>query len=171
MARSWERMVKKNSTHLNKQRKKQGQPSIYGSKTSVTADIYKGRNYILPLTLVALAVLYFLLGTLGQQNVAGSGMTWAVMGLYVLLGVIIFLRRPYLRVEKNVISTTKFNRDRRLTAENISKIKLAAGSVVIEQKGKGGNWVFTRLINRYDTTAMGERLERFAKTFDIPVEK
>lgn len=74
-------------------------------------------------------------------------------------------------MEKNAVSTIKFNRDRRLTADNIAKIKLAKGSVVIEPKGKGGNWVFTRLINRYDTDAIGERLERFAQTHNIPLEK
>ncbi|OZB95074.1 hypothetical protein [Paenibacillus sp. XY044] len=169
MARSWERQVRKNSTQLNKQRKKQGKPSIYSSG-GAPADIYKGRNYVLPITMVALAAVYFLLGMIGQEGTAGS-MTWIIMAMYVFLGLMIFLRRPFLRVEKNAVSTIKFNRDRRLAADNIAKIKLAKGSVVIEPKGKGGNWVFTRLINRYDTEAMGERLERFALTHNIPLEK
>lgn len=171
MARSWERQVRKNSAQLNKQRKKEGKPSIY-STGGPSADVYKGRNYVLPITMVALAAVYFLLGMLGQEGTAGnSGMTWIIMAMYVFLGLMIFLRRPFLRVEKSAVSTIKFNRDRRLTADNIAKIKLAKGSVVIEPKGKGGNWVFTRLINRYDTDAIGERLERFAQTHNIPLEK
>lgn len=180
MSRSWERMVTKNTSQLNKQRKKDGKPSIYASKGSATADIFRGRNFVLPVTLVALAAIYVLLGMASQQQAMSTSITWIVVGLYILLAVVIFLRRPFLKVDKNSISTIKFNRDRRLTADQIASIKVGSGSVVIELKGakgkkgkvsKGGNWVFTRLINRYDTAAMGERLERFANTFEIPFEK
>jgi hypothetical protein len=173
-------MVQKNSSQLNKQRKKLGKPSIYSSDKSATADIFKGRNFVLPSTLVALAAIYLLLGMGSEQEVMSSSLTWIVVALYVLLAVVIFLRRPFLKVDKNSLSTIKFNRDRRLTSDQIEKIKVGPGSVVIEMKGtkdrkgkvrKGGNWVFTRLINRYDTNAMGERLERFAKSFNIPFEK
>ncbi|MBE9915747.1 hypothetical protein G8C92_17160 [Paenibacillus donghaensis] len=180
MSRSWERMVQKNSSQLNKQRKKQGKPSLSSSSGSATADIFKGRNYVLPITLVALAALYLWLGLASQQQAMNSSLSWIVVVLYVLLALVIFLRRPFLKVDKNSLSTIKFNRDRRLTSDQIEKIKVGAGSVVIEMKGtkdrkgrvrKGGNWVFTRLINRYDTDAMSERLERFAKLFNIPFEK
>lgn len=180
MSRSWERMVQKNTAQVNKQRKKQGKPSLYASNGSSSADIFRGRNFVLPITLVALAAIYILLGVASDQAVMNTSLTWIVVGLYVLLAVVIFLRRPFLKVDKNSISTIKFNRDRRLTADQIAMIKVGSGSVVIELKGsknkkgkvsKGGNWVFTRLINRYDTAAMGERLERFATTFDIPFEK
>lgn len=90
MARSWERQVRKNSAQLNKQRKKEGKPSIY-STGGPSADIYKGRNYVLPITMVALAAVYFLLGMLGQEGTAGnSGMTWIIMAMYVFLGLMIF---------------------------------------------------------------------------------
>ncbi len=180
MSRSWERMVQKNSAQLNKQRKKQGKPSLYSSNGSATADVFKGRNFVLPITLVALAVIYLLLGMTSQQAAMNTSLNWIVVGLYVLLAIMIFLRRPFLKVDKNMLSTIKFNRDRRLTADQIAKIKAGSGSIVIEMKGtkgkkgkeiKGGNWVFTRLINRYDTEAMAERLERFAASFNIPFEK
>ncbi|MGN7357123.1 hypothetical protein ACTHPF_07120 [Paenibacillus sp. SAF-054] len=180
MSRSWERMVQKNTSQLNKQRKKEGKPSLYASNGSASADVFKGRNFVLPVTLVALAAIYVLLGMASDQQVMNTSLTWIVVGLYILLAIVIFLRRPFIKVDKNSISTIKFNRDRRLTADQIAKIKAGSGSIVIELKGskgrngkisKGGNWVFTRLINRYDTAAIGERLERFANTFDIPFEK
>ncbi|MCJ8012552.1 hypothetical protein MUG84_12505 [Paenibacillus sp. KQZ6P-2] len=180
MSRSWERKVQKNTAQLNKQRKKQGKPSLYSSNSSATEEIFKGRNYVLPITLVALAAIYVLLGLASQQAVMNTSLTWIVVAMYVLLAVVIFLRRPFLKVDKNTISTIKFNRDRRLNADQIAKIKVGSGTVVIELKGtkgkngkvsRGGNWVFTRIVNRYDTAAMGERLERFANTFNIPFEK
>lgn len=112
MSRSWERMVQKNSAQLNKQRKKQGKPSLYSSNGSATADVFKGRNFVLPITLVALAVIYLLLGMTSQQAAMNTSLNWIVVGLYVLLAIMIFLRRPFLKVDKNTLSTIKFNRDR-----------------------------------------------------------
>ncbi|MGF7047518.1 hypothetical protein J2T13_002023 [Paenibacillus sp. DS2015] len=178
MARSWERMVQKNRKQLNKKRKDQGLSSISstGSGSKVSGDIFKGRKMLLPFTLVVLSLLYGLLGVYAEQlvenNEQSSVVNWIVIGLYILLAVIIYLRRPYLRVDKDSLYTTRMNRETRIGAVNIAKISLKSGSVVITPlKGKGRNWVFTRLINRYDTEAMGERLEIFAETHKIPLEK
>jgi len=176
MSRSWERMVQKNKKQLNKQRKKQGKESIY-STSSTQGEVFKGRKYALPIFLVILAAFYAFLVIatydFAQQNgTAPENMTmnWVIVGLYILLAVMIFLRRPYLRVEKNAVYTTRFNRERALPASEITKIVVNKGSVVLERNKKGGNWVFTRLINRYDTAAMGESLEKFAKNNNIPFE-
>ncbi|OAB44522.1 hypothetical protein [Paenibacillus glacialis] len=179
MARSWERMVQKNKNQLNKQRKKQGKSSISSFSdlgSVVSGDTFKGRKIALPVVLVLLACLYGLLGVASSTVNKGEGintptMTWLIMGAYILLGVIIYFRRPYLLVGKDTLQTTRLNRVRNVSATSITNIKVAKGSVVIEQKGKGGNWVFTRLINRYDIQAMGVRLEEFAKANNIPFEK
>ncbi|OAB25448.1 hypothetical protein PMSD_27200 [Paenibacillus macquariensis subsp. defensor] len=179
MARSWERMVQKNKTQLNKQRKKQGKSSISSMSSAGSAasgEAFKGRKIALPVVLVLLACLYGLLGIAssnvpGKENLNTPTMTWFIMGAYILLGVIIYLRRPYLLVGKDTLQTTRLNRVRDISASKITNIKVAKGSVVIEQSGKGGNWVFTRLINRYDIQAMGLRLEEFAKSNNIPFEK
>lgn len=174
MARSWERMVQKNTKKLNKTRKNQGLTSISSSGSVMSGDIFKGRKIILPCTLIVLAVLYGLLGVFAQQIAGGKEqstiMNWVVIGLYIVLGVIIYMRRPYLRVDKDSLFTTRMSREVRIGAVNITKISVKSGSVVIEQM-KGRNWVFSRLINRYDTAAMGERLESFATTHKIPFEK
>ncbi|HEY2493870.1 MAG TPA: hypothetical protein VGI33_13310 [Paenibacillus sp.] len=174
MARSWERMVQKNSKQLNKKRKEQGLTSISSSKSVMSGEIFKGRKILLPFTLVVLAVFYGLLGTIAEQVTEIEQKSvipqWLIIGLYVLLGVIIFMRRPYLRVDKDSLYTTRMNREARVGAINIKKISVKSGSVVIEQL-KGRNWVFSRLINRYNTEAMGESLEKFAATHKIPFEK
>lgn len=172
MSRSWERKVSKNMSQLNKQRKKQGQATLgtTGSSTS-DGDVFKGRKYVLPLILVLLAAVYAMLGIATAESGQGNQtITWIGVGLYILLALMIFLRKPYLKVGRSTVSTMKFNRERNLMASEISKIKILKGSVVIENKARGGNWVFTRLINRFDTKAMGERLEQFAKVNQIPVE-
>lgn len=172
MSRSWERKVSKNMSQLNKQRKKQGQ-ALVGTTTVGTndGDVFKGRKYVLPIILVALAVLYALLGIATVEAGGGSQtLNWIGVSLYLLLALMIFLRKPYLKVGRSTVSTMKFNRERKLAASEISQIKITKGSVVIETKARGGNWVFSRLINRYDTTAMGERLGQFAKVNNIPVE-
>ncbi|GAB6930151.1 hypothetical protein JCM10914A_41340 [Paenibacillus sp. JCM 10914] len=173
MSRSWERKVNKNMAQLNKQRKKQGMSSYQGGAISANNDIFKGRKYVLPLVLLALAGLYALLGT-ATSNAAGGGnevLNWIGVSLYILLALMIFLRKPYLKIERSSVSTMKFNRERRLAVTDIEKIKLAQGSVVIQGKGKAGNWVFSRMMNLYDTDAMGKRLEEFAKAHQIPVDR
>ena len=172
MSRSWERKVNKNMAKLNKQRKKQGQSTLYVQSAASEGDVFKGRKYILPIILLALALLYALVGAAAVQAGAGSDiMNYIGVGLYVLLAVMIFLRKPYLKVTKNSVHTFKYNRERSLAASEIAKIKISDGSVVIESKGRGGNWVFSRLVNRYDTKAMGARLEQFAQINQIPVER
>lgn len=170
MSRSWERKVSKNMSQLNKQRKKQGQ-SMLGTTTTGASDgdVFKGRKFVLPIVLVALAVLYGLLG-IATAEAGNTVLNWIGVSLYLLLALMIFLRKPFLKVGRSTLSTFKFNRERKLAASEISKIKILQGSVVIENKARGGNWVFSRLINRYDTKAMGERLEQFAKVNNIPVE-
>ncbi|MBO2943045.1 hypothetical protein JJQ72_03500 [Paenibacillus sp. F411] len=172
MSRSWERKVSKNLAQVNKQRKKQGQTSIGGNGTAADGHIFKGRKYVLPIVLLALAGLYALLGR-ATASAAGASdvLNWVGVSLYVLLAIMIFLRKPFLKVGRNTLSTFKFNRERKLSPSEISKIRLLNGSVVIETSAKGGNWVFSRLINRYDTDAMGKRLEEFASMHQIAVER
>jgi hypothetical protein len=93
------------------------------------------------------------------------------VGLYLLLAAMLYFRRPFLKVERARLSTIKFNRERWLPAAEIEKITLSRSAVTIKHKGKRSTWVFSRLINRYDTAAMGERLEQFGKANNIPVEQ
>ncbi|MHA0855289.1 hypothetical protein [Paenibacillus sp. CMAA1364] len=176
MSRSWERKVQKNRTELNKQRKKQGQPSISNQGVISNSNTYKGRKYVFPFILIMLGTLYGMLGWATSSlpdtgNTTSPVMTWVVTISYIVLAVILFMRRPYLQVNKDNLQTTKLSKVRVLSASNIARIKISKGSAVIETKDKGSNWVFTRLINRYNIHSMGEGLEKFATENNIPFEK
>ena len=172
MARSWERMVQRNSQKVNQQRKKAGKDSIHATTVSTkTGDVYRGRNIVLPVVLLGLGIMYWMVGTIDQVEGNGSIMNWIGIALYFALAALLFFRRPYLKVERARLSTFKFNRERFLGAADIEKIIISRGSVTIKHKGKRMKWIFSRLINRYDTEVMGERLQQFAKDNNILLEQ
>lgn len=169
MSRSWERSVRKNSAALNKQRQKSGKPTLHVGDENY--DIYKGRNIILPFVLIVIALLFAYIGSLPvQQGTQSAALYWVTIIAYIGLGLIIFFRKPYLKVTKDSLVTTKWNRVRVLQAKDIKRITITTGYVTIEKAGKGGNWMFSRFLNRYDTAAMGERLVKFAQQHHIPHE-
>ncbi|WMT42904.1 hypothetical protein RE628_11810 [Paenibacillus sp. D2_2] len=126
---------------------------------------------ILPGVLVLIALLYSTVGIVGNAAEMNSWLYWLTIGLYLLLAFTLFMRRPYLRINKNWVYTTKYNRDRLLEAGNIKKIKVSRKKIMIVPKIKDANWVFYRTRNLFDTTAMGDRLEQFAHTHNVPFER
>lgn len=168
MSRSWERMVRKNTQAVNRARKKQGKGTITAA-TKSEFDKFLGRSIILPTVLIGFALMYAVM-TAGVTPETSSTLYWVTIGLYILLGVTFIFRRPYLAVGKSSVMTRRLNRDRRLEAGQIKQITVQKGYVVIEPSIKGSAWVFSRLTNRYDTQAMAERLEEFAKVNNVPFE-
>lgn len=172
MARSWERMVQRNTQQVNKQRKKQGKDSIYATSSKSAAkssDIFKGRNIAFPVVLVLLGMMFWVVGSVDEAQGSGILANWLGVVLYFALAALLFFRRPYLKVERTRVSTIKFNRERWLQAGEIEKIILSKSAVVLKYKGKRKQWVFSKLINRYDTAAMGQRLEQFGNANNIEV--
>lgn len=169
MSRSWERMVAKNRKQVNTARKKQGIQSI-GSAAPKKEDVDKftGRNIAFPVTLVLLGVVYSVITAIGTQQIDWSMML--IVGLYALLGVIFFIRRPYLSVGKSTLGTRRWNGDVRMDASQVKAISTQKGYVFIETK-KGANWGFSRFLNRYDTAAMATRLQEYAHVNNIPFEQ
>jgi hypothetical protein len=168
MARSWERMVQRNTQQINKQRKKQGKDTIYASTTpGKNTDVFKGRNIGFPVVLFVLGSMFWVVGSIDQTKGSGMLSNWLGVILYYLLAALLFFRRPYLKVQSARLSTIKFNRERGLPAADIEKIILSRGAVVIKHKGKRTKWIFTKLMNRYDTNAMSTRLEAFANANHI----
>lgn len=172
MARSWERMVQRNTKQINQQRKKQGKESIYATNSKAAAkssDIFKGRNIVFPVVLLLLGIMFWVVGSIDEAKGSGILANWLGVVLYFLLAALLFFRRPFLKVERARLSTIKYNRERWLPAAEIEKITLSRSVVTIKYKGKRKQWIFSRLINRYDTAAMGERLEQFGKNNNIEV--
>ncbi|MGZ9584165.1 methyltransferase [Paenibacillus marinisediminis] len=170
MSRSWERKVRKNSQTLNKQRQKTGKPALHIGEEKY--EQFKGRNFILPIVLIAIALLFALVGSVPvAQGKQSAWLYWVTIFAYIGLGLIIFFRKPYLKIGKDYVSTTKWNRPRFLYVKDIKKITVQPGIVVIEKSGKGSNWVFSRLMNRYNIDEMGSGVIKFAEQHHIPYEK
>lgn len=169
MSRSWERMVQRNAKKVNKQRKKEGKPSVYAQEKQ--GDKFLGRNFIFPAILVMLMVFYVIVFapwvTDMQQD---TTMFWVTLGCYGLLALFYFLRRPYLGVTRDTLETRRFTGYKTLTPAQIRKIALSPGYVVVESV-KGQNWVFSRFMNRYPVAKMGERLKAFAELHKIEIEE
>ncbi|TYP72553.1 MFS transporter [Paenibacillus methanolicus] len=166
-SRSWERKVRKNQTQLNKQRKKNGQTPLHVQKSEEKVDTFKGRSFVMPAFLVLFIGMYVITTFTSDYYKDAGAMYWVTIGLYVLMAVIFILRRPYLSVGKDYVRTRRFGGDRNLYTVAIKAISVQKGSVVIEQQ-KGANWVFSRMINRYPTDEMAERLRAFAAVHNIP---
>ncbi|MBW4841015.1 MAG: hypothetical protein KZY74_16620 [Paenibacillaceae bacterium] len=173
---SFDRKVERNQVRLNKKGKgpKAGQ-TTRNSRSTLGAkgegDVFKGRNIILPFALFLLALLYGSVGIIGNSAEVNSVLYWATIFLYIVLALAIFLRKPYLRINKSWLYTSKFNRDRMLDAGNISKIKVSRNKIVIEPKTREPKWVFYRTRNRFDTEAMATRLELYANTHQVKLER
>ncbi|ANE47869.1 hypothetical protein SY83_17990 [Paenibacillus swuensis] len=165
MSRKWERMVQKNSKVSNKLRVKQGKGTI--SQTSVAGpDRYTGRSFILPLACAAVAV-FFGFTFAGEER---GTMYWFTVLSYLLLAVIFFLRKPYLAIGKDYVSTRKYGADKKMYAGSVDKITSQPGSIVITFKHSKNSWVLSRTWNRYDTVTIEPALQKFAQQNDVPFE-
>ncbi|WP_410768596.1 hypothetical protein [Fontibacillus sp. BL9] len=175
---SFDRKVERNQIRMNKKGKGPNVGQGRGSQNPRTSlgskgegEVFRGRNMILPGLLVLLALLYAAVGLVGSAAEMSSGLFWLTIVLYLILALTIFLRKPYLRINKGYLYTSKYNRDKILEAGNISKIRVTRQKVTISPKGKDTNWVFYRGRNLFDTEAMGERLEQYAKVHHVTFEK
>jgi cation transport ATPase len=164
MSRSWERMVKKNTKSINKQRKKTGKTGITDSEQPL---VIKGRSWLLPIFFLMIAV--FLLMT-GASSTESAGMHWFTLISYVVVAVVFYLwRRPYLKVFRNQLGTRKWTGEKYIAASDIEKITLASGYAVIQTKGKSKSYVFTKMANLYNMTELGDALREFARLNQVSV--
>jgi hypothetical protein len=161
-------MVERNAKKVNQRRKKEGKPSV--SAQTLQSDRYLGRNYIFPILLVLLMAFYVVTFAPWNTKIAQNNtMFWVTLACYALLAVFYFLRRPYLAVMRDTLETRRFSGYKKLKPDEIRKIVLQPGYVLIETV-KGGNWVFSRVMNRYPVEQMGERLTAFAQMHRIDLD-
>jgi len=174
MSRSWERKVRKATEQLNKRRKKAGLKAV--ASPAAMTDRYRGRNYLLPALLILFIGFYIYMMTIpaGDSNLsspAESPVFWLTIASYLALAALFWFRRPYLMVGKDFVGTRRFTGDKTLTASAIKAITIIRPGYVIIEPKKGGNWVFSRVLNRYPIDEMADRLQRFAHDNRIPYEE
>ena len=163
MSRSWERKVRKNMAVLSKQKKKQG---VKGVTLQADKELrFVGRNFILPIVLLVFIVFYCFI-MLGNPALESDTMFWVTAGCYVGLAALFFFRKPYLTIGKDYVQSRRIMGDKRMPVSAIKGIRVQDGSVVIELE-KGGNWMFTRMMNRFPTDEMADKLKAFANTHHI----
>lgn len=167
MSRSWERKVRKNMSKINQNRKKQGAGQIV--LNAEKKDKFVGRNYALPLLLIVFVTFYLIMIPMTSDFKADT-MFWVTIACYFVLAALFFIRRPYLTIGKDYVQSRRFGGDKRLAASGIKSIRVQNGYVsIIPQKGAG--WTFSRLLNRFKTDEMAEKLKAFATTHQIPFEQ
>lgn len=163
MSRKWERMVNKNKKVVNNTRSKAGKKKIDTVETP-DFDEYKGRSIFFPILFMSISLMFLFVFDQTETGV----LYWVTIVSYFLLSLyFFFLKRPYLRVSKAQISTRKFGRDRPVPAAEIEKITIQSAYILIKIKGKKNPLMFSKLINRFDLTAMASRLKEFAAQHSI----
>ncbi|BBI33658.1 hypothetical protein [Cohnella abietis] len=168
MSRSWERMVEKNSKQINKRRKKDGKKGI--SPNAPQIDRFRGRNYIVPILLLMLILLYITMAQPWSSNfMQDQTLFWVTIGCYIVLAIFYYLRRPYLSVSRDTLETRKFTGYKTLRPTEIRKITVQPGYIIVESV-KGANWVFSRLMNRYPLGLMSERLKAYSELHHVEWE-
>ncbi|MDQ1909254.1 hypothetical protein RAC89_01915 [Paenibacillus sp. GD4] len=168
MARNWERMVRRNRKMANKHRQKYGKQQITAATTTEESTVYRGRSWFLPILLVLTGIFCFIIFRETRQD---DNLYWITGGSYIFLGLFIFwLRRPYLKVGKDSITSRRFGGDRTFKHDDISEFVFHKDSVTIGFKGKNTRWVFTRMFHRFSIASMQEGLKEFAGRHSIPVK-
>ncbi|WP_139999206.1 hypothetical protein [Paenibacillus paridis] len=167
MSRSWERKVRKNMSVVNKQRKKQGNGQIVFNAEK--SEKIVGRNYIAPIMLILFIGMYVFLMS-GSSEFKMDTMFWVTIGCYILLATLFFFRRPYITIGKDYVQSRRLTGDKRIPVSGIKGIVAQKGYVIVEQH-KGGNWMFSKLTNRFPTDEIAEKLQVFAQANGIPFQQ
>lgn len=160
MSRRWERMVQKNTEKANKQRAKSGRTPI-----SETGNKIKGRNWIGPALLVLVALFYMF----NFLSTAKTALYWITAISYLFLAALFVFRRPFLEIDRKQLTTRRFSGYKTLGIDNVDRIVIQKGYVIISAKDGKTRWVFSRLIQLYDIDKLSEKLQEFAKNHSIPI--
>ncbi len=167
MSRRWERMVEKNRKELDKKRERQGKGKIGMSHPDY--DLYQGRSQVLPLFLLSVAA-FFAFSSFRWGNI--DGLFWFTLIAYILLSLYFyFIKRPYLKIGKSFIATNRWGREVSVPLKNIKKVTYSPGNLIIKIEGQRTDWFFSRVLNRFNTEEMAEKLEKLALQHQIPFEK
>ncbi|MCZ8521487.1 MULTISPECIES: hypothetical protein [Paenibacillus] len=169
MSRKWSRMVRKNTKVTNVQRKKSGQGLISEQASSDHSETFRGRSWVLPMLLVATGVFCFI----AFRGQAGSDdLYWVTGASYIFLALLMFwLRRPFLKIGKDAITSRRFGGDRSLKPEDIQEISVNKDAIVITMKGKSARWAFSRIYHQFPVEAARPKLVAFAQEHQVQLQQ
>lgn len=128
-------------------------------------EVFKGRSWFLPALLVACS---FFFAIVSVSMYEAQTLYWITVIGYLLLGVIYFMRRPYVKVGRKQLGTRRFGMDKLFQANEIESMTAQSGSVAIQFKGKRTRWVLSKFQSLYDMPALTARLRTFAEQNGIP---
>lgn len=99
-----------------------------------------------------------------------NAMFWVTLSLYIGLAVLLYYRKPYFTIGKDYVQSRRFRGDKRLAATAIKGFRFQNGYVTVIPQ-KGAPWTFSRMLNRYDTNEMTQKVKVFAGTHNITFEE
>lgn len=155
MANSFKKNIQKNQKEYYAKNPK---PKAKKKKVDLDWKYFYGRSYVLPSLLILISA--FSAFSFSSQ---ANNFYYFTVAAYFGLGVYYFIKKPYLRVGKDFISTRRLGYDKSFEASQIKTIELYDGYVLISFKKKRAKWVFAKAINRYPVEEMAVELIHFAK--------
>jgi hypothetical protein len=157
LSRAIEKNIRKNQKNYLK-----NNPKKTKKAPNLDWKYFYGKSYILPLFLLVIAVFSAITYS-GQPNV----FYYFTVAAYVGLAVYYYIKKPYLRIGKDFISTRRLGYDKSFEADQIKSIEIYDSYVLISFRKKRSKWVFAHSINRYPIQEMAIELTKFAKNNQI----
>jgi hypothetical protein len=132
---------------------------------SDTVSFY-GKSYLFPIMLFALGVLSAV--SAYQADKVNYFYSFTIVA-YFGLSVFYFIKKPYLRIGKDFVSTRRMGADRIMEADQIERIEIYSVYVLFVFKKKRTKWVFAKMINKYPVDDIIAALVPFAKANKIKI--
>jgi hypothetical protein len=154
VANSFKKSIQKNQKEYYAKNPK---PKAKKKTENLDWKYFYGRSYVLPVLFIAISI-FSAFSFSNQVN----NFYYFTVAAYFGLGIYYFVKKPYLRVGKDFISTRRLGYDKSFEADQIKTIELYDGYVLISFKKRRTKWVFAKSINRYPVEDMAIELIKFA---------
>ena len=141
------------------------EPKSKQKDRSDTVSFY-GKSYLFPIMLFALGILS---AVSAYQAEKVNYFYYFTIVAYFGLSVFYFIKKPYLRIGKDFVSTRRMGADRLMEADQIDRIEMYDSYVLFVFKKKRTKWVFAKMINKYPVDEIVTALVPFAKANKIQI--
>jgi hypothetical protein len=149
-----------------KVKKNENEKGILKQKDRSDTVSFYGKSYFFPIMLFALGVLS---AVTAYQADKVNYFYYFTFIAYFGLSVFYFIKKPYLRIGKDFISTRRMGADRIMEADQIDHIEIYESYVLFVFKKKRTKWVFAKIINKYPVADIVTALIPFAKANKIKI--